>query len=203
MKRIEKNFRQNLSDFELTTLENSEQRIYGLLADLRFAYFNPAFRRPLDQQEAIWKNYLNTLIGTPIQNVLKGAMKDFYVRKYQAVLDSGEPWHHQYECSDAERYRSYHIAVYPLKSGKGIIVSNALRVETPMNETRKGPAYRAIRDYYTDDHGMITQCSNCLKVQRPLEPGIWDWVTHWVDNIPNNCSHSICPICFDYHWKGA
>ena len=77
---------------------------------------------------------------------------------------------------------------------------NTLVVKLPMDQIDR-KAYEAIEKKYIQSTGFITQCSYCRRCERADRSEIWDWVPSWVEKIPDNCSHSICPTCFDYYWK--
>ena len=54
---------------------------------------------------------------------------------------------------------------------------------------------------YFDANGILHQCSHCRRVQNLVAEGAWDWVPEWVEEIPRNTSHTICPPCFEYYYR--
>lgn len=201
MKRYIEGFPSKLKGIDFKTLEDSNHSIYGLSKELNLIYVNPGwihFAEENGGKDIVLKKYP---LGAPIAKALLGKkVKDFYIKNYIKVLETGKPWHYEYECSSVDEYRQFHQDVYPLKDGYGLIIINALIVNLPMkNIGRK--ALEALDKRYVKSTGFVTQCSNCRCTQRADEPEIWDWVPEWVENIPDNFSHSICPICYDYHWK--
>lgn len=123
--------------------------------------------------------------------------KEFLQRKF---LKTGKPWRHEYECSSIHLFRRFHQNIYPIKNGKGLIIANSLSIAIPMKNIGR-IASDAIEKLYLNSDGFVVQCCNCRCTQRAEEPKIWDWVTKWIENIPSNFSHTICPICYDFYWK--
>ena len=203
MKRYKHDFPSKLKRFDFETLENSAHSIYALSKDLDIIYLNPAwviFAKENDKRENILKKFQ---IGTPILKGIKGEeVKKFYSQNYREVLENGSVWNLKYECSSNNVYRNYHQRTYPLGNGEGLLIINSLLVKLPIENAKK-TIYEAISKVYTQPTGFITQCCNCRNCQRVEKPEIWDWVPDWVKEMPDNCSHSICPTCFDYYWKHA
>ena len=77
---------------------------------------------------------------------------------------------------------------------------NTLVVKLSMDKVDR-KSYEANKKKYLDSNGFINQCSNCRNSQRADQPETWDWVPAWIENMPENVSHTICPTCFDYYWK--
>ncbi len=201
MERYKKDFPSKLKGIDLKTLEISSHSIYGLSKDLNLIFVNPGWIR-FAKENDVGENTLNKFpLGTSILKAIGGKkVKDFYAQNYKRVLTTGEVWHHEYECSSNNEFRRFHQGTYPLKNGEGLIIINTLVVKLPMDQIDR-KAYEAIEKRYVQSTGFITQCSNCRHCQRVDQPEIWDWVPAWVEKMPDNCSHSICPTCFDYHWK--
>ncbi|WP_298883571.1 hypothetical protein [uncultured Polaribacter sp.] len=195
------NFKSKLEGIDFETLEQSKYTIYGLSEDLELIYVNPGWVN-FAKENGVSDSYMNDkLIGSSVINAIDGEkIKNFYTENYINVLKTKKPWKHEYECSSIQEYRQFHQNTYPLKNGKGLIVTNTLTVNLPMNSQNR-KAYDALNKRYVANSGYITQCSNCRCTQRANEIDVWDWVPKWVENIPKNFSHSICPICFDYYWK--
>ena len=90
------------------------------------------------------------------------------------------------------------MTLYPLGNSDGLLVANALIIETEHGD-RKGKNYPANRSEYLDDNEIIRQCSHCRKVQH-RELNRWDWVPEWVTKAPSETSHTICPVCLDHYY---
>lgn len=200
MERYKSDFPIRLKGIDFETLEKSEHSIYGLSKDLNIIYVNPSWIRIAEENglESALEKYP---LGSSIANILKGQkIKDFYIQHYNQVLETGKVWHHEYECSSLDIFKQFHQGVYPLKDGMGLIVINALRVSLPMDQINR-KAMAAFQEHYVQSTGYINQCSNCRYSQRADNEEIWDWIPEWVENMPANLSHTICPTCFDYYWK--
>ena len=201
MKRYIEGFPSKLNGIDFKTLENSKHSIYGLSKELNLIYVNPGwiyFAKENGVRENVLKKFP---LGTSISKAFMGEkIKDFFIKKYTKVLETGKSWHFEYECSSIDEFRQFHQDTYPLKDGNGLIIVNALIVNLPMEHLGR-KALKALDKRYVKSTGFVTQCGNCMCTQRADKPEFWDWVPDWVEKIPNNFSHSICPICFDYYWK--
>ncbi|MES2732302.1 MAG: hypothetical protein V4714_11150 [Bacteroidota bacterium] len=200
MKRYENGFPRQLQGIDFSTLEESAQSVFGLSPELTLNYFNQA-----------WMNFSNNNGGEPgistrfplganLKQAISGEIADFYMKKYEEVLQTGNVWNHEYECSSYDQYRLFHQITFPLKNKAGLIVVNSLTVDLPMQEIKR-ISCSPIEELYRQPSGFITQCSNCRRSQRAFQAEIWDWVPEWIRQAPPKISHSICPICSDYYWK--
>ena len=202
MKRYIEGFPSKLNGVDFKTLENSKSSIYGLSEELNLIYVNPSWIL-FAKKNGVSENHLKNIpLGKPITNAFLGErVKNFYTENYLKVLKTGKPWRHDYECSSVDEFREFRQDTYRLKDGKGLIIINTLTIHKPMNEIERESLKVLDNRYVNASTGFITQCCNCRCTQQAEEPEIWDWIPEWVKKIPNNCSHSICPICFDYFWK--
>jgi hypothetical protein len=197
MKRYEQSFIAKLVGIDFYTLENSPHSIFALSEALKLIYFNKAWFNFAQSNNGEPDISLRFPLGTSIESAISGKLiKDFYIENYKEVFLSKKVWKHEYECSSPEVYRLFREDAYPLKNGEGIVVVNSLIVEKTFNDDSS----EGIRSYVATN-GIITQCSNCRKTQRPDELLIWDWVSTLVVRPPSNVSHSLCPVCFDYYWR--
>jgi hypothetical protein len=199
MKRFEESFNSKLAGLDFEALENSAHSIFGLSKDLKLNYLNPGWFRFARQNEGEPDISRCYPIGTPIEEAIAGDICDFYIENYLKTLRDLKVWKHEYECSSPDLFRIYSQDTYPLKDGEGLIVVNSLKVEKTFDKTWQGSPVVSLKAYH-GKNGLITQCSNCRKVQRASETEIWDWVPELVARMPDNVSHSICPICYDYYW---
>jgi hypothetical protein len=200
MKRLDDNFLSMLDGLQLETLEGEPNPVYGLSSDRAVSYLNPGwfiFARENGGEPAISERFG---IGTFIGDAMAGEARGFYLEAFQAILRTGKVWHHDFECSSATVLRLYHQSVYPLRGRGGLIVVNSLTKEQP-HESKARIARPPRKELYVQRTGLITQCSNCRRVQRVSPPEVWDWVPAWVKRMPPNTSHSFCPGCFDYYWQ--
>jgi len=200
MKRFHEDFSTLLNGFNLETLENDPNSIYGLSKDLALNYMNPAwfkFARENEGEPEITEKYI---LGTHFGDCMTGPVKDYYLEVFQSILQADKVWHHDYECSSPEKFRIYHQSVYPLYNRSGLIIINCLVNDQPHDANSKKSCL-PIKKLYIQKTGLITQCSNCRRVQRASQPDIWDWVPAWVKRMPKNTSHSFCQVCFEFYYK--
>ena len=201
MKRYINNFPTKLNGIDFKTLENSKYSIYGLSEELNLIYVNPAWIHFAQENGGNDTLLENLPLGSSVIKTFYGeTIKNFYTKNFMKVLETGKPWRHEYECSSLNKFRRFHQETYPLKNGTGLIVINTITINSPMKDKGRN-SLKASGNRYLNDTNFITQCSNCRCTQRVKEPDVWDWVPEWVENMPENSSHSICPICFDYYWK--
>jgi len=200
MKRFQEDFPTLLSGFNLETLESHSSSIFGLSSDLTLNYFNPAwfqFAMENNGEPAISERFG---LGTYVGNAIDGTARDYYLDVYQTILQEGRVWHHDYECSSPQKFRIYHQSVYPLFNSSGMVIVNSLVREQLFDGITRSPS-PPIKMLYTQETGFITQCSNCRRVQRATQQDVWDWVPAWIEQMPENTSHSICDLCFEYYYE--
>lgn len=127
----------------------------------------------------------------PITHYFDVPMKELFVSRLARVLARNQPWSYQYECSSPEVYRKLNMRVAPTALRDGLIVVHSRVVEVP------GSSDRGLEDLvraYTDERGLIVQCSGCKRVRHPAECS-WDWAPSLVTADRENVSHGICPTC--------
>ena len=198
--RYRQDFPDLLQGFELGTLERDAHVIYALSADLELIYFNPAwfrFARENHGEPAISQRFG---LGTPAEDFLPAVVRDFYQNAYREALRTGEVWHHDYECSTPTRYRLYHQTSYPFHNGAGLLLVHSLCEERPHQAAYRPPQPPDTQTYRSRATGLVTQCCNCRRIQRPLEPVRWDWVPAWVERMPERTTSGLCPLCYEYYW---
>ena len=199
MIRFNPEFPSLLEGFELETLEAHPHSTYALSRELSLIYLNPAWFRFAEEnggEPAISKRFG---VGTAAGAAIPESLREFYSDAYQRALQSGEIWHHEYECSSPDVYRRYHQTVYPFHNRSGLLVVNSLVQEQPHSpETHAASPPHENR--YTGPEGLIIQCCHCRRAQRAAEPDLWDWVPAWVKRMPLKATAGICPICYEYYW---
>ena len=201
MKRYVDDFESKLFKIEFNTLEESKYSIYCISEDLKLIYVNPTWIN-FAKENGATKAFLNNIpLEKPITKGIYGKnTKNFYTENYLKVFKTGKPWRHEYECSTINEFRKFQQDTYPIKDGSILVIKNTLTIQLPIEKVGR-IEFKAIKKRYTNTNGFVTQCSNCRCTQRAIEADVWDWVPDWIENIPKNFSHSICPICFDYYWK--
>lgn len=135
-----------------------------------------------------------------ILEVTDEPLRPFYQAAFSRVLAGGEPWTHVYECSSANVFRAFVMRVHALPEGSGLMFTNGVLVERPHTPTGQVARPQDGESYISGD-GLITQCSHCRRVRRVDSKGAWDWVPAWVEALPYNVSHSLCPPCLHYHYE--
>lgn len=199
MKRCGKHFLGLLEGFELDTLEQHPHSIFALSQELSLEYLNPAwfaFAQENNGEPAISQRFG---IGTKLDQVIPEPLRNFYLEAYREVLRSGEPWHHDYECSSPDTYRLYHAIVYAFHNRQGLLVVNSLVNQQPHSAEMRAP-FPPNKTQYTGANGLIIQCCHCRRTQRVSPPDVWDWVPEWVNQMPLNSTSGLCPVCYDYYW---
>lgn len=192
------NFIKLLDKISFETIEKSKHSIYAVSKNFELIYFNPAwfeFAKQNNGEPNISKKFK---IGTNLFDGIKGIVSEYYLDKYSKVLKTQKPWNHEYQCSSNTTYREFFQNVYPLKNGEAILIVNSLKIEEPIKENIR---HNKSKIFYEHDDGFIVQCCQCRKTQRANDNSTWDWVPSFVEKMPENVSHSICPICFDYYYK--
>ena len=131
-------------------------------------------------------------IGSHIDDAMPQVLRAYYHRAYDRVLATGERWEHDYECSSPTEYRKFRMCVYPIEGARLAIV-HSLVVEVP----HEG-AHHADGGLYAVG-GVVTMCSHCRRTHNPLVDR-WEWVSAFVEALPSNASHGLCPACFEFYY---
>ncbi|MBI2258017.1 MAG: hypothetical protein HYU67_03860 [Flavobacteriia bacterium] len=184
-------------DFEF--LESNAHAVFALDSELRFIYFNKAWFNFAKDNDDIEKIIIQYPILSPFDTSVCGVLNKFYIEAFKKVIEEETVWRHDYECSSKEEFRIFHMDVFPIATKKGLIVINSLKKSEAITQHNFKPN---TKDYLQKD-GLYYQCSNCRKTQHSKNLHQWDWIPDWVEKCPNNTSHTICPICFDFYWKNG
>ncbi len=131
-------------------------------------------------------------IGSPILEAIPAPLRARFRRNFETVFASGEAWTLDYECSSANEHREFHMLA-ECAGGPLMLVTHSLRVARP----------HAIERHPADDAtyiagGVMRMCMYCRRVKRN-EVERWDWVPGYLDPMPSNVSHSLCPACAELH----
>ena len=190
-----------LKHFDPDELHTDRHVVYGLWRDFRLAYMNAGWfvfaaenrGEPMISRE--WS------LGRALFDAIPEALAGFYAEKFHECLRSGTPWSHEYECSSDEIYRKYHQTTYPLDC-RGLVVINALVVETPINSGDSRLASGDLEAYY-DTNRFVHQCCHCRRVNNLHAAGQWDWVPQLVKHPDKLTTHAICPHCLSHYYPEA
>jgi hypothetical protein len=179
-------FSRLLSDFHEVALESHHGVIFGIWAEGRLAYVNPAWRQfALENDgEQLLRNYV---MGSVIFSAMSRQLETFYRGAIRRCLNSQDPWRHEYECSGPDTFRQCQLMAYPLKQ-EGLLIVNSLLVEHPLNHHA-----------FISDAELLRQCWLCGRYARPGEERRWDMIRDWANTKPK-VSHGLCMICLCYHF---
>lgn len=188
-----------LATFDLATLARQPDTIYGLDADLRLAFLNPAwftFAAANGGEPAVSREWG---LGRCVLEACPPVLRDFYTQALTDALAQGKRWDHDYECSSPDVLRHMRLSAYPLPGRAGLLVVNALIVATPREaEAATGRPLDPVD--YADSHGIVHQCAHCRKIRRASGPRHWDWVPALVTGPAQMISHDLCDVCLDYYY---
>lgn len=170
-------------------LASSEDTVYVLSADRRLLRTNRGWARfaSANGGQALLEHDPTGLL---LDDVLPDSLRDLYVRGFEGALATSKPWEHEYECSSPRTFRRFRMIAYPSRDRQALLVVSSLLVEVPHPAEPFGPVASA----YTH-RGLITMCANCRRVRNVEADQRWDWVPAWVERMPTNVSHGLCPPC--------
>ena len=66
-------------------------------------------------------------IGTNVLEKMQDPARPYYRRLLSRVLDTGEPAHHDYQCSSPEVLREFRMSIYPLDHAGQMVRRGDLR----------------------------------------------------------------------------
>ena len=193
---IDKEFMPCLEHLELQVLGTSDDVIYFVDHNLYLMGYNEAWKKfALENNgEDILERFS---INCNIIDAISGDAKEFYLKKYQQAHDAKEPYTHEYECSSDAIYRKFQQTAYPLPQQRGFYITNHLSVSKPIPYE-----VNPFSDCYINSQGFIVQCSHCRRVQNHHKKESWDWIPELVRHPRENTSHTYCPPCFDFYYRG-
>lgn len=194
-------FESLLKSFETESLESHHGAVLGLWSDFKLAYVNPAwfrFARENDGEPAITRRFG---IGTFILDAIGDELRPFYEQALRRCSTREVPWEHEYECSSPYIYRRFHMTVYTLEKGRGLLEVHSAVMQRPHDPLERPPKDPSLVLYY-DEYGQVLQCAHCRRVRAIGDKERWDWVPEWVANPPAKTSHGLCYICADYYYPG-
>ncbi len=179
--------------FDLEVLDRSPSVAYGVWPDLRLAYFNTGWERFAAENDGQPEIARSWSLGRAISDALPEVLKPNYLARFQACLNTRTPWQHVYECSSDRTRRWFHMTVYPLLQGSGLLFVHSLVVEEPISA---GESLSPLDALYRRGDGFIR---HCRRVERADQPQTWDWAPKWVKRPPPETTHGICPVCDKYY----
>jgi|SRR5579871_2140494 len=175
--------------------ESDSSVVYCLDPDFKISYCNAAWDRFAIENNGS-KLKRPAPIGLRLEDYLRAPLLDFYFAAFEVVRNTGQPWHHVYECSSPETVRRIHMRVSPAPGSaiNSLLVVNSQIGEEPMRRTVCDPT-PAI---YRHENGFVKMCSGCRRTHRAID-NVWDWVPKYVEEMPPKTTHGLCPLCvLDY-----
>jgi hypothetical protein len=184
-----------LSAGELDRLRRSADTVYVLDRDLRVRAYNRAY------EEFALANGAPDLtrrygIGSFILDAFGGFFREHYARVCRRVLEDGQPYSCEYECSSKEFFRVYCEEIFRLASGAGLFVQHLVRECRP-----HGASLAFCPDSHRSRDGLIIQCFHCHQVRNHRQDERWDWVPEIFGRPDGDTSHVICPRCRDRYYS--
>ena len=189
------------SAFNPDELDRLPAAIIGLWPDTRIAYLNPAWDEFAEQNGGKALIAERWGLGAVYLDAVAQPLRPFYralLDSASASTDSLHPGSHDYLCPSAALYRLFNMQVYSLPAHAGYVLIHSLRIERPLDADKGETPDTTI---YFDGNGILHQCCHCRRVKNLVKDGAWDWVPEWVEEIPRNTSHTICPPCFEYYYR--
>jgi hypothetical protein len=176
-------------ELELEELDASDATILGVWKDLRLGYTNRAWARFAEANGG--SDILERWpIGSSIAPAISGPLADWF-RELVTGARSLRPAGLVYQCSSSLVAREFRLIVHPL-SGAGLLLVHALIHQAPISLPAGAEPEEAA---YRNAGGFLIQCSNCRCFSAADGGNRWNWIAAWVDNIPPQTSHGLCPVC--------
>ena len=190
---IDEEFQRHISYLDLNFINESQDVIYIIDADFVLKAYNKAwvdFARSNNGDEVLVKYP----IGSNILDAIEGPLKLYTVQAFEKALRGNKPFEHNYKCPSAVNDRVFRQSAYPLKEGEGLVVSNHLVLEGPLDVEPQ-----EFNKRFIDDKGLIRQCSCCRRIKDPIHLA-WLWVPSLVKDPFPATSHGICPQCLNHYY---
>lgn len=189
--RCHPDFCRHLSNYELPALEEHDGAIVGVWPDLRVGYANPAWTGSQGNHQARGETW--PLDSDPLQS-LAHSHEEMVRQNLERALQSGRPWQQVLRFGGDSMISDAHWSAFPLRNAMGLLIVQSQRVESdPADEG-------ALHERYFTQDGLLVQCFHCRRCRRGHDEHAWDWVSHWVKQVPPQTSHGMCPICFSFYY---
>ncbi len=190
---IEPGFFTKISYLDLNFINESQDVIYLIDTNFVLKAYNKAwvdFARNNDSEDVLVK----FPIGYKILDAIQGPLKLYTAQVFERALRKNRPFEHNYKCPSPVNDRIFRQSAYPLKEGAGLVVSNHLVIEGPIDEEPQDFNKR-----FYDNMGLIRQCSCCRRIKDP-DNLAWVWVPSLVKAPHPETSHGVCPQCLDHFY---
>jgi PAS domain-containing protein len=97
-----------LDGLSFQDLDNSDDIVFALNADLEITYVNQGWVRFAERNGGSDVNK-KWSVGSRFIDAIPLILRPFYLENFAKVLVENRPWEHQYECSSAALYRRFHM----------------------------------------------------------------------------------------------
>jgi hypothetical protein len=180
----------------LSSLDHSDDVVCALDNALCIVYCNPAWDRFAAQNGGTTCRS-SKIIGTPLFQCISESLTRFFRTAFDVVLESGDPFEFDYECSSAQTYRIFRMRILPISGPASLLLVHSLRVEKPHDR----PSLPPDDARYRSPAGFIVMCCHCRRTKRVAEAGAWDWVPDYVAGVPPRVSTGMCSTCYAYFYS--
>lgn len=194
---LDPDFASLLEGRSIDALDRDPSTILGFWADGRIGYFNAAYEAFATAGGAS-DLCLRWGLGANVYDVTPSELRPFYDDLFRRACSAGSPISHRYECPSPTLARTFSMRLHPLAGGRGLLASHALVLSHPHDQVRPADEAR-----YRDDHGIIRQCVHCRCVRRAGAEPRWELVPKYVEASPEQTSHGVCNVCFEYHYGSS
>ncbi len=195
--RLDPSFAEILGGDHLTMGEANPGSVIGTWPDGRIGYVNQAFVDFAIANQAGPRFLEHWGPGAALFDCIPKPMREHYAKGHD-VAERGEMWEHIYSCPSPTTDQRFRLRVYPLSAGAGL-----LHVHTLVWRRQREAAARAgVEDVFSNEHGLVVQCSSCRHVQRQDRPAQWDFVLQYLV-APPSMTHSLCPACAPHYGWGS
>lgn len=134
-------------------------------------------------------------VGSCMLDAVPDALREHYRTQWSRVLETGESFREEYDCSSPERRRRFLATVYPVGGGRGLLMAHSL-----LRDELVGDDPEALVAEYRNRAGVVVQCSHCRRVKRQSGRDTWDWVPALEQPVVRvTVSHGFCPLCLEHY----
>lgn len=177
-------------------MERSPHACFALTESLNICYCNTSWDRFALENGGGADVLAGNVMHKPFLPYVPCELRANFESLFTNARALGRPQAQDYECSSAQIFRLYRMAIYPLQPGSGFAVVNSLRVAHPHTRIVCEPE----EGRYVHDDGLMRMCANCRRTRRVDDPAAWDWVPDFVERPRQKVSHSVCPLCAEYYY---
>ena len=182
-----------LGEHDPHDFDRQEGTIIGTWPDFTLALMNDAwskFAKENDGDMGAW------CLGSCILDAIPKVLLSFFREHFEMVLREDRPWEHTYECSTPDQQRLFHMLVFPLSAGQGLLMIHSIR----KTSRRRAATSTSTIDEYEYSDGFFHQCVHCRRMRRTDDINIWDWLPELVRRPRLNTSHGLCQPCYAFYY---